>query len=1793
MSTVNVKVKESSNTNYSSDTLEKKQYTDQIYDLEKANTNNYDSINNLLLKNVNNKRILLKLYTNDDNIYIKKINMTDNKSSEIEFYNNDANHKNDSIVYGLYEKNDKIYGFILGETNDNVAQSINIVKQINLETFKLKEEEETSLISKDDNKIILDNVEISLDTNKSNSNYKDYVLDDKEYNYTLRFNSYNSKINYTIQKNNVDVDDSQEKTDEINLDFKMKIDNYKNINIVDLLDIDSNSNKVLQIYKHIFVNDKLLVLLVDLENGTIDNKISYTIDSTQKRFHKLDFTPSDITINVKNESLYEIFAYDFENDNKGTFHILNFPQKFISEEASVNSTLLESVSKMMDTNGNNYTSKKSEFDASDLFGQSKITNDNLKLVGGSSLISWNNESINLVNLNSEEISIESLDVKGELDNIDVKTPTIDASVDNSKVTIHNYSNKLVTHFNKSNSLKQKIVLELSSAIKSSFLVNEGNMLVIWSDNKIYTYEWDEFYSKWEIENEYFDSDILSMYVNVHGSYMIVALKNEDDDKKTDIVRYSWKITKLWKEINRKTISYVVDKIVLSNNASYVAVSFTLNTSKTKMNVYSYLNGLNYKSSFLNENKFEPIKFSNENGNIIIKYVDNGNYKKITYSPINNGWRITNSNTLDFSKSNHEISYDEQTNTISIDKNESIDSNLNVVEDVISKQSEIQQELNEKEYLYAHDVDGDFTLVLDEEEDIKSIQVEKYVDDDNVYYYLVKALEKTDGLYLKVYKNSDEMKSSWGEAILTLGPLNGANGVNELYDMKTIIFGKELTIVVSYNGKVYLKYININQERDATDKEITDISRTYENPLDDNIEYGRCVELSRYPGDAQDNVTYLFVGTSNSTIYIYLGREVRFAVNVDEQNQGSETNKIINCLSYSDKSGELVVGYKDVYNNTNKVSVYKVSTNSNDDITITLKEHIHNSGDFTNFGKQVVTNKKGDIIVVSGEDENNNRGNISIYTKNANDNYDVVPEIRLGQSKDYGDSISLSENMFLNNPSSGEIRKLIAVSNDGYTNINGDKVGRVYFYVYDEKSTTSWVLFDMVTGDNKDNVLSKNIDLSWDGGVCCILNDKDILTTIYKRSKNINFKVNQINESIEDTAIKLKEQENDIIQQKNELQKTKEELEANKTKLEGSLKATRTELQNDLSNNEQVINEQGIQLNAQKVELNDLTKENGKISVINTNITTINTNLDTLESGLNNLLEDVENITKTNGLIDVLETKVDNNDEKHTDALNGMSTTLQRLINDNKEILNVITDTSNGYLVKINENIESIQDVNTGLAKLNSSLNDSNTNIGALKTTLTDVERDSSHNINFFTDDQKVSIKDSGEMNLYDQVSIKKSGEMNLFGYNLKKDGYNGFTFINNKYSENSYYKFDIRNNSTNLGYVRLWSVGSEPSVCIFDKSGTRVSIYNSGGRLRFKESARGTTLEIYDNSIYSTSNGGIWFNNGSIIPVTSGGVSYNNALDIGSDSTRFRNGFFGGFINITGGTLLSADGFHSYMLWDTDSSPVLNTFIGNYSFYVSLSCRNTIVTNSYLISSTSLVYSDKRIKTNIEDVPDNLALQKVRDIPCRYYEYKDKLSRGAGKTIGYIAQEVKEVLPMAVRQKQQVLPNELHVIQNPVWEELDDGSGNKQYVLKVSSSDFTDTEYQDENGETNISGVNYEFYVSNDDLSNIDFDNVNLGSLNLSQEEIIKVSGNEDNKSFTFEKRWNNVFMYGREVDDFLCIDKQKICALHHASIQEIDRLQTANTERIRVLEEENKSLKSEVDTLKAELQAIKTHLGL
>ena len=197
------------------------------------------------------------------------------------------------------------------------------------------------------------------------------------------------------------------------------------------------------------------------------------------------------------------------------------------------------------------------------------------------------------------------------------------------------------------------------------------------------------------------------------------------------------------------------------------------------------------------------------------------------------------------------------------------------------------------------------------------------------------------------------------------------------------------------------------------------------------------------------------------------------------------------------------------------------------------------------------------------------------------------------------------------------------------------------------------------------------------------------------------------------------------------------------------------------------------------------------------------------------------------------------------------------------------------------------------------------------------------------------------------------------------------------------------------------------------------------------------------------------------------------------------------------------------------------------------------------------VSSDSRIKMNIVDVPDNLALQQLRTIPCRYYEYIDKFTRGSAQTIGFIAQEVKTVLPMAVSQTKEIIPDIYKNI-NCTWTSNADN-------FNMSSTDLP-----------NVNGVKYRFYVSN--------------ATDASDEQEIILTGNSDN-TFTFNTQYTNVFCYGKEVDDFHTLFKDKLFTLNFSATQEIDRIQQTHITEIA-------SLKSEVSTLKTENQEQQTKIN-
>ena len=128
-------------------------------------------------------------------------------------------------------------------------------------------------------------------------------------------------------------------------------------------------------------------------------------------------------------------------------------------------------------------------------------------------------------------------------------------------------------------------------------------------------------------------------------------------------------------------------------------------------------------------------------------------------------------------------------------------------------------------------------------------------------------------------------------------------------------------------------------------------------------------------------------------------------------------------------------------------------------------------------------------------------------------------------------------------------------------------------------------------------------------------------------------------------------------------------------------------------------------------------------------------------------------------------------------------------------------------------------------------------------------------------------------------------------------------------------------------------------------------------------------------------------------------------------------------------------------------------------------------------------------------------------------------------------------------------------------------------VYKVIQCEWTGSVmYSQELG--TVSGVKYKFYVSN-----------------TNDDEVEKiVTGSSDN-TFTFEQQWTNVFCYGREVDDFHTVDKNKLFALNFSATQELDRQQQADKAKIQTLETKVQTLETTLASQQTLIQSLMTRL--
>jgi len=233
------------------------------------------------------------------------------------------------------------------------------------------------------------------------------------------------------------------------------------------------------------------------------------------------------------------------------------------------------------------------------------------------------------------------------------------------------------------------------------------------------------------------------------------------------------------------------------------------------------------------------------------------------------------------------------------------------------------------------------------------------------------------------------------------------------------------------------------------------------------------------------------------------------------------------------------------------------------------------------------------------------------------------------------------------------------------------------------------------------------------------------------------------------------------------------------------------------------------------------------------------------------------------------------------------------------------------------------------------------------------------------------------------------------------------------------------------------------------------------------------------------------------------------------------------------------------------------------------------VTGSITATDAFVASSDSRIKKDIVDIPDDEALADLRLLkPCKY-KYIDDIGRGMSTAVyGFIAQEVKEVLPYAVK----ITPSEEYIPN--VYQS---GTYNNNTITLPGPHGLT------KNGSVQLiitieaKNIYCPFTIVNDTTLNIDTS---------------YLSGNDiPSNDPLYDKDGNpypyNIFVYGTPVDDFHTLNKAAIWTTGVAALQEIDRIQQSNNIKIQDLITQLDAEKIKVNNLESELAAIKTHLGL
>jgi hypothetical protein len=235
--------------------------------------------------------------------------------------------------------------------------------------------------------------------------------------------------------------------------------------------------------------------------------------------------------------------------------------------------------------------------------------------------------------------------------------------------------------------------------------------------------------------------------------------------------------------------------------------------------------------------------------------------------------------------------------------------------------------------------------------------------------------------------------------------------------------------------------------------------------------------------------------------------------------------------------------------------------------------------------------------------------------------------------------------------------------------------------------------------------------------------------------------------------------------------------------------------------------------------------------------------------------------------------------------------------------------------------------------------------------------------------------------------------------------------------------------------------------------------------------------------------------------------------------------------------------------------------------------------------------SDRRIKKNIVDVNDTSALETIRLLKPKKYDYRDTESRTHETVWGFIAQDVREVLPYATDVISDYIPN--------VMEYANVSSSNVlTFDTSVLESNVVSLRLKDIHGD--IHDVTIDEIIDGNTIRVIEDLDAWTGSFDaegnvitatttttITVEEYEALEDTTDYKSTadgytktTITYPGSQIFVYGQKVDDFHTLNKNAIWTIATAALQEVDRQLQAEKAKVATLESQLTSVLARLDAL-------------